>query len=213
VVYLFIGEDSASKDIRLDRLKQEILPKDVVQFNLDTLYARDLTLRGLQEKLLSLPVRANKRLVIIRCAEALKEEIKEFLAGYIRKPYPKIDLVLDFGIASPKDEFINRIISHTRVFRFKEPLRLDTFTLNHHIASGRPAYALKVLDQLLRNGEKPERILGGLRYAWEKDAHQPLERKRRLRLLVACDIEIKTGRLKPAFALEKLVVSLCGLAH
>jgi len=29
---------------------------------------------------------------------------------------------------------------------------------------------------------------------------------------LGADLEIKTGRLKPTFALEKLVVSLCGFS-
>jgi hypothetical protein len=56
------------------------------------------------------------------------------------------------------------------------------------------------------------RILGGLGYTWERDVMAPLEAKRRLKLLLNCDVEIKTGRLKPNFALEKLVISLCGAA-
>jgi DNA polymerase III delta subunit len=209
VVYLFVGEDNISKDIKLNKLKQDTLPKEVEHFNLDTLYAKELTLRDLQEKLLCLPVKAKKRLIVIKYAEALREDAKEFLINYVKKPYPKIILVLDISRTQPKDEFINRILKYTHVFRFKEPIRIDTFTLSRQIDLRKPDYALKILSQLLKNGEKPERILGGLRYCWERDAHYSLEMRRRLKLLLECDIDIKTGRLKPAFALEKLVVSLC----
>jgi DNA polymerase III delta subunit len=69
-----------------------------------------------------------------------------------------------------------------------------------------------VLNQLLKKGERPERILGGLRYSWENSIATPLETRRRLKALLNCDIDIKTGRLKADFALERLVVSLCSLA-
>lgn len=75
----------------------------------------------------------------------------------------------------------------------------------------KPDYALRILNELLRNGERPERILGGLRYAWEREFTPGVEAKRRLKLLLNCDINIKTGKLKPNFALEKLVISLCSL--
>ncbi len=63
--------------------------------------------------------------------------------------------------------------------------------------------------RLLENGERPERILGGLRYAVEKTTYHPLESKKRLKFLLNCDTDIKTGRLKAEFALERLVVALC----
>jgi len=66
-----------------------------------------------------------------------------------------------------------------------------------------------VLNQLLENGEKPEWILSGLRYAWGKNIATPLEKKRRLKFLLDCDMDIKTGKLKPVFVLEKLIIKLC----
>jgi hypothetical protein len=63
----------------------------------------------------------------------------------------------------------------------------------------------------LQNGERPEMILGGLRSNYERNVFKPLERRKRLKLLLNCDIEIKTGRLKPELALEKLVAGLCYL--
>jgi DNA polymerase III delta subunit len=66
-----------------------------------------------------------------------------------------------------------------------------------------------VLGQLLREGERPERILGGLRYSFEQGNLVPQQARKRLRLLLNCDIEIKTGRLKAGLALEKLILSLC----
>jgi len=68
-----------------------------------------------------------------------------------------------------------------------------------------------VLNQLLRNGEKPERILGGLRYSWENSMADVFQIRKKLRLLLSCDIDIKTGRLRSDFALERLVVNLCCL--
>ena len=60
-VYLFIGQDSLSKDIRLKKLKEEFLDPQTQYFNLDVLYARELNLKDLQERLLCLPFKAKKR--------------------------------------------------------------------------------------------------------------------------------------------------------
>jgi len=210
MVYLFLGEDFLSKDKQLKAIRQQLLPKETEQFNLDKLYAKELTLKTLQERLLCLPVRVPQRIVVIKDAQDLKEEIKEFILKFAKSPNKQIILVLDISETDKRDQFVNQVYRFAKTFRFKEAPRLDTFALSRQIALKKADFSLRILNQLLRDGEKPERILGGLRYAWEKDAAHPLEAKKRLKLLLNCDIEIKTGRLKPVFALEKLVISLCG---
>lgn len=222
-VYLFIGQDSFSKNIKLKQLRQEFLGRDIEQFNLDVLYAKELNLQGLQEKLLCLPVRAKRRMVVVKGAEGLKKDIQEFVFKYVKNPYAGVILVLDINPAlmqkaktsrhAPQGEFINHISKYSQVYRFKEEIRPDTFMLSRYIDQRYPPYALRLLSQLLENGEKPERILGGLRYVYERDIHHRLDKRRRLKLILNCDLDIKAGRLKPSFALEKLVVSLCCLAQ
>ena len=211
-VYLFIGQDSLSKDIRLKKLKEEVLSPHTQYFNLDVLYARELNLKDLQERLLSLPLRAKKRIVVIKDSQNLKEDIKEFIIKYVKNPQSKILLVLDINKYSYQDEFIKQISRYSEVCRFKEDPHLDTFVLSRAIDFKKSSYALWVLNQLLRNGEKPERILGGLRYSWENSSADTFQIRKKLTLLLGCDIDIKTGRLKSDFALERLVVNLCCLA-
>lgn len=212
-VYLFIGEDALSKDIRLKRLKEELLEGNTQYFNLDVLYARELNLKDLQERLLALPLRVKKRILVIKESQNLKEDIKEFILKYVKKPHSQIVLVLDIDKYSAKDEFISGVSRYSEVFRFKEEPRLDTFALGRAIDYKKSGYALWVLSQLLRKGEKPERILGGLRYSWENNLSDAFQAKKKFQLLLNCDIDIKTGRLRPDFALERLVVSLCSLGE
>lgn len=210
-VYLFIGQDSLSKDTKLKQLKQQFLSPQIAQFNLDTLYAKELDLKGLQEKLLCLPVEAKKRMVVIKDAQTLKEDVREFITDYVKRPYSHIILVLDISQKAKGDKFIDRVLRYACICRFKEAIPADAFMLSEQIDRRQIYSALRLLNQLLKNGEKPERILGGLRYAWERQIREPWMRRKRLKALLNCDIEIKTGRFKPAFALEKLVVKLCYL--
>ncbi len=210
-VYLFIGQDSFSKDIRLNRIKEEFLDKNTQHFNLDILYARELKLPNLQERLLSLPVKSKKRIIVIKDSQDLKEEVKEFILRYVKKPEGRIVLVLDADKSSPRDDFFRQLMRHALTCRFRESVNLDAFTLSRSIDFKKTGHALWVLSQLLKDGEKPERILGGLRYSWENSVAYSLETRRKMKTLLNCDIDIKTGRLKPDFALERLVVDLCGL--
>ncbi len=211
MVYLFIGQDPLSKDIQLKTLKEESLGRKLQDFNFDILYGRELSLKGLQEKLLFLPVKNPKRIIVIKDAENLAQDLKEFILQYAKKPDTKIILILDITRQEKAADFIKHIYKNAKIFRFKEDPRIDTFTLSRSITMHRPDYALSILNQLLKEGERPERILGGLRYAWEKETGVQAQARKKFKLLLNCDLEIKTGRLKPVFALEKLVVGLCSL--
>ena len=208
LVYLLVGQESQFCDQLITEIKEEFLPKAFRDFNLDRLYAKGLRLEDIQEKILCLPFKSKKRILIIRNAQQLSPGAKKFLMDYVRGPQPHIILILEIEKRDPRDEFVNSVLKYAKSFVKEEP-RLDAFTLAYQIDSRKPALALKVLHQLLEKGERPERILGGLRYSWENRVPNPLETRKRLKALLACDIDIKTGRLKADFALEKLVVYLC----
>jgi len=210
MVYLFIGHDSLSKDTVLNKLKKEFLKQEVAAFNLDVLYAKELTLKSLQERLLFLPVNSPKRIVVIKGAEDLKEDSRAFLLKQAKTLPKEIILVLDIDSYREQSEFIKGFSAYAEVCRFKEEEVVDTFTLGRCLESKKTAVSLKILKVLLANGERPERILGGLRVAWERNITNKQELKRRIKFLLECDMDIKTGRMNPSFALEKLIVTMCG---
>jgi len=213
MVYLLIGQDVQAREIQLSKIKQEFLPKELQDFNLDTLYAKEISLKDIQERFLAMPLKSARRIIVIKDAGCLNEACRTFLMAYALKPNKQLVLVLIFEHYDYQDDFIKGVSRSAKVIRFKEAVNPDTFVLSRQIELKNPDFALRILNQLLRNGEAPERILGGLRYAWEKQGIQGSEARRKLKLLLGCDVEIKTGRLKPAFALEKLVVGLCGFSQ
>jgi len=212
-VYLFLGQGSSSKHIVLNRLKEKFLPKETEEFNRDILYAKEISLKQLQETLLFLPLKLGKRIVVIKNAQDLKDELKDFLIKYVRNPQSQIILVLDIEKIKPKDEFIGQIKRFVQVCHFTEERHLDVFTLSRQIELKRATVSLEILDHLLKQGEKPERILGGLRASWERKITELVQARKKFKLLLQCDIDIKTGKLKPVFALERLIVNLCGLKN
>ena len=211
MVYLFIGQDTASKDAALDKLKKEYLPSSSA-FNLDTVYGKDTGVKKLQELLLFFPFTAGHRVVVVRNAQELKEDAKGFLLGYVKAPHERLVLVLDMErVAGGRDGFLEGLTGHCRTSYFKEERPVTVFDLARCIDARNAKESLAILGRLLYEGEKPERLLGGLRASWQKRVTAPAERERRLRLLLDCDVDIKTGRLKPSLVLERLVIGLCGL--
>ena len=217
-IYFFLGQDiigpdgSSRKGSVLHNIKSNFLtPKNEI-FNFDTLYAKDIDKKGLQRVLLQLPVNSRKRIVLIKDPQYLNSESRDFLLTQIKKgPESSNVFVLDINEPDIKDIFVNAFSRNARVFHFRDPGKPSTFRLARQIELCKTVYALGMLRQLLNNGEKPERILGGLRYALEKETSGFRQRKKRINLLLRCDLDIKTGRLKSVYALECLVVKLCVL--
>jgi DNA polymerase III delta subunit len=219
-VYLFLGQDmldqenSSQKEKELNRLKA-LLPQKTRDFNLDILHCNDrsFSLKALQEKLLFMPTGAAARIVVVRKLQDAEQEVKEFILNYVKNPSSGIILVLDADKIERKNAFIEGVSRYAEIRRFRIESQANTFTLSRLIEAQKPAEGLEVLHELLNNGEKPERIMGGLRASWIRYPADPLSLNRKLKILLQCDLDIKTGRIKPVFALERLIVNLCGFRN
>jgi DNA polymerase III delta subunit len=212
MVYLFIGQDSVSKDAALARLKKEILAEQTAHFNLDTIHGKDTTLQQLQELLLLMPAAGGRRMLVIREVDELKPEAKGFLLGHVKKESKEAGtvLVLEAERSQPKDQFIAGLKACCKTVYFREERRWTVFDLARAMEAGNAAESLRILHRLLGEGEKPERLMGGLRATWQKNVAAPAELQRRMKLLLASDLDIKTGKAKPNLVLERLVIGLCG---
>ena len=207
--YLFIGEDEFSKDVKIEKIKQELNLAKLDLFNFEIIYSKNLDLKTLQEKLLILPIKSRKRLILIKNASELSADIKQYLLSWFRKPFSHISLILDVRRINPRDHFFNQISRRVRLINFRQSKEINAFTLARQISYGKIKLAMRLLRQLLLQGERPEKILGALRYQLKQERSDLVERKKKLNLLLNCDIDIKTGRLKPEFALERLLIRLC----
>ncbi len=213
MIYLFIGQENQPKEVALARIKEENLSADLRDFNCDSLYSKNLSLKDLQERMLFLPLSSSKRIILIKEAQLLKQEAKDFLLKNISFFAQHLILVFFWEHFDSKDSFLIKLSKQAKVLRFKEEYRPDTFVLGRDLEEKHFDSALKTLKQLLSNGESPERILGGLRYQWEKNlAAKPKALSNRIKLLMVCDLEIKTGKLRAELALEKMIASLCALS-
>ena len=219
-VYLFLGRDildqenSSLKEKELNKLKAR-LPLQTRDFNLDILHCNDrsFSLKALQEKLLFMPTGDSARIVVVRSLQDAQPEVKEFLSRYVKNPSSGIILVLDVDKFDRKNAFIEGVSLYAEIRHFRVDAQASTFTLSRLIEAKRTAEGLEVLHELLDSGEKPERIMGGLRASWARYPADPLSLKKKLKILLQCDLDIKTGKIKPVFALEKLIVNLCGFRN
>ena len=209
MVYLFVGEDEFSKGVKLQKIKQEFFPPQLEPFNFEILYSKNLDLRTLKTRFFLLPIKARQRLILIKDAPALRPDIKRYLLTLIKKPPSHLSLILDARRIDRRDQFFNQISGLVKLINFRQSKQINAFTLAEQIIQKRTKPAMRLLRQLLLQGERPEKILGALRYQLHGERLSIFERKKKLIFLLNCDIDIKTGRLKPDFALERLLIRLC----
>ena len=211
MTYFFLGQDQASKDAKIREIKKKYLAStEADKFDYDVLYAPQLDSDQLKESLFSLPVFSRHRIVVVKDCHKLSPDQKRFIGEFIRNP-GKVVLVLDSDKLEADDAFTRSFRKQADVINFTKGPSLDVFDLTRAIAVRKSAQALKILSQLLLNGEQPLQIMGGLIWYW-KDSRRHLslkEFKEGLSLLQEADFNIKRSRLKPEHALELLVVKLC----
>lgn len=210
MIYLLVGEDEPKKAEKIQSLKKQLLNPKVEQFNFDIFYGRELTLPLFQEALSRLPVSASSRLLVIKDALGLKEGPREYFLSRLKSLPGSLVIIMDVS-AIPREEnlFLGQIRKAAKTFNFTSGQDANAFTLARALENRQSGSALNILSDLLRQGERPERILGALRSQLTRCAGAK-ERLRRIALLLEADLNVKTGRLKPAqLALEALVVKLC----
>ncbi|MCU0651087.1 MAG: hypothetical protein MUC52_02505 [Candidatus Omnitrophica bacterium] len=212
-IYLVTGQDAPAKDKAIQEIKSKYLSALTQQFNLDTVYAKDLALEDLQEKLKYIPVSSGRRMVVVKQASSLKKDIKDYLKDYVQAPNPAVILVLEMEEFDRKCAFTIAVSPSATVLQFRQEAHKSSFALADEIRFGRPASSLKELHGLLKKGQKPEFILGGLRSGLSRNSSDLAYMRKLNKLLLECDLAIKSSTLKPSFALERLVVSLCSFKH
>lgn len=213
MLYVFLGQDSAAKDTALKQIQEQHLAPGTRDFNSDTLYGGDITLQQLQEKLLFLPSLSATRVIMLNNAAEAAEPVRSFLLDWAKNKHPGVLLIIEVRSPSGNSFAQKATALADKVYTFSRSEQPDVFALARQVEARNGPASLRILNGLLRAGEKPERILGGLRASWERNTKSQHALKKRMQALLQSDIEIKTGKLKPSIALEKMVVSLCALTE
>ncbi len=214
MIYLFLGQDNAAKEIKINELKNKILtPAAALKFDYEILYAQKLEPETLKKALIALPAVAKQRLVVIKESHKLNAQNKELVLAFAKDPGNCV-LIIDSDKSQTDESLVKKLGSAAKVVNFKTPTPLNVFNLTRLIGMHKPAEALKILSALLSQGEQPLSIMGGLVWYW-KNARREFSLevfKKGLLALQEADLNIKRSRLKPEHALELLVVKLCSPA-
>ncbi len=214
MIYLLIGHDLLKKDAKIAEIKNKLF-KDpsVLSFDYESLHAHKLDHDDLTKSLLTLPHLAPQRLIVLRQCERLHERNRATILEFLSQRSKTTVLVLDFDELDVKSALFGRLKPLTETTFFGSKKTLNVFDMTRAISSSNAAEALKILYELLGNNTHPLQIMGGLVWYWGKERERLSTQSfhKGLSVLEEADLNIKRSRLKPEYAVEKVVVELAML--
>lgn len=211
--YVFLGSDELTKAEKIAELKKKYLgSSDAQKFDLEVCYAEKLDPATLQKALLALPAIASKRVIILYNCHKLDSSNKELLIDFISSPKSAdAVLIMEDGSMKETDTFIKKIRPYAKVISYVSSEPVSVFDMTRAISQKQPSKALQLLSDLLASGVHPLQIMGALIWFWGKSRWQLSQAAyaKGLQYMQQADMDIKRSRLRPEYAMERLVVRLC----
>ncbi len=211
MIYLFLGSDLPAKDARITEIKNKFFKnsREALSFDFDNLDAGELGADALKKALLSLPVIAPHRLIILRQVHKLKSADIQVLINFCRKPEKHCDVILESGEDTLKGD-LKDLPLYCKGVVMALPEAPNVFDMTRLITANRSNEALKMLNGFYRADVRPLAVMGALVWYWGKEGKLLGKERfeRGLKALEEADLNIKRSRLNPQYAVEKLVVEL-----
>ncbi len=211
MIYLFLGSDLPAKDARISEIKNKFFKnfQEALAFDFDNLDASQLGVDALKKALLSLPVIAPHRLIILRQIHQLKSADIRVLINFCQKPAKHCDVILESSENTLKGD-LKDLPLYCKGVVLARPEAPNVFDMTKLITAHRSADALKMLDGFYRADVHPLQIMGALVWYWAREGKVLGKERfeRGLKALEEADLNIKRSRLDPQYAVEKLVVEL-----
>ena len=105
--YYISGDDDYQKDDAVRQLTDAALEPGSRDFNLDTRRAADLDAETLGVLLSTPPMMAERRVIVVRDAGALKKDARKVLDEYLQRPAPDLLLLLTLAAGSKADSALS----------------------------------------------------------------------------------------------------------
>jgi len=102
--YLFHGDDDYLKEDKVRAIIARATDPGTRDFNLDQLRGAETDARAIASALDALPMMAERRVVVVRDAGALKKDARAAVTRYLQRPSPETVVVLVFGAGAKADD-------------------------------------------------------------------------------------------------------------
>jgi DNA polymerase III delta subunit len=212
MIYLLVGQDHLAKEQKIAEIKIKALPsKESLSFDYQVLHGYKLDNEALKKALMALPVVGHARVILFRQTDELTAAQKTIIVNAYAGSEKNLILIFEAEGLDDKDVLYKKFGQAMKVFSFSPKSYHNVFDLMRVILMSRKAEALELLDELLKAGDHPLQIVGGMLWAWRnaKNKMAAVKFKKGLTAFEQADFYIKRSQLKGEHALEVLVVKLC----
>ena len=120
-VYYFYGDETYLMERELKRCIAALVPADLADFNLDILYGGDRKGQEIASAAQTLPMFAQRRLVVVKRSEALTDTDQEALTEYLRNPSPSTCLIFVGKKTDLRRKFFLELKKIGELVEFKPP--------------------------------------------------------------------------------------------
>jgi DNA polymerase-3 subunit delta len=129
--YSIAGEDEYQKEDAVQQLVAAALDPTARDFNFDTIRASEIDAESLSVLLSTPPMMADRRVILIKDATALKKDARKVLDDYLKAPAPDLVLILMWNSSAKSDPGVP---AGTVLLRF-DPLAGDRIPrwIAHHV--------------------------------------------------------------------------------
>ncbi|HEX2722986.1 MAG TPA: DNA polymerase III subunit delta, partial [Gemmatimonadaceae bacterium] len=130
--YYVCGEDDFQKEDAVKQLTHAAIEPAMRDFNMDVLRAQETDPKALDAVLAALPMMADRRVVVLRDAGALKKDARRVLDRYLANPNPDVLVLLVEAYGGKTDAGLSRVATPLE-FAFLTPDRIPKWIV--HCAS------------------------------------------------------------------------------
>ncbi len=214
MVYLFLGDKFEVKEQKITELRRKILASaDAEKFDFEQFDGAKLDPAAFKKALVSLPVFAKQRVVLLRNLHKLSTHNQTLIMDFADSNEASCVVIGDCPAPSQKG-FLKKLALKAKVLDTGTAKKLNVFDMTRSIERQQTRDALKTLSVLLDDGNHPLQIMGGLVWFWgrNKNKMSPVNFQKGLRELQMADLNIKRSKLQPDHAVEILVTKLCVLS-
>jgi len=214
MTYIFLGPASEQKRAKINEIKKKwLVSRNSQQFDYQVLYANKLDPKILKKTLLALPAVSKKCVILLHQFHKLTAQNKEIVFEFISSGQDHAVLILESDHVTLKDSFVKKLKPYCKMSEDSQEKDLNVFDITNAMERRNYSLALKNLSSILSGGQSPVFLMGGLVWFWGSRRNR-LKRKafeEGLLYLQEADLDIKRSRLKPDYAMERLIVKLCTL--
>jgi DNA polymerase III subunit delta len=120
-LYLFVGEETFMIDETVAKLREKVLSEGLSDFNLNIFYAADCDIEQVRDAVETLPMMAQRRLVILKQCQDLSASELESLTPLVEKPVDTAVFVMVGTKADMRKKFFKLFESNGDVVKFQRP--------------------------------------------------------------------------------------------